>query len=162
MAPSALEGIVMHLMIAAIGKRKDPAVEELIERYRSRCPWKIELSLWEAKKNLQGEALQREESRLLLSATEVAACRIALDETGQMLSSTAFAKRLQQHQYQQQLPIALLIGGADGHHPQTLAACQWRLSLGAMVWPHMLVRVMVMEQLYRAWAILQQHPYHRE
>ena len=86
---------------------------------------------------------------------------IALDEDGTSYSSPQFAEFLQasaMHQPQ----ISFIIGGADGIHPQLLASANARISLSSLVFPHGLVRVILLEQLYRAISILEKHPYHRE
>ncbi len=152
----------MHITLAAIGKSKDSAFHTLTERYITRCGWRIQPTVLDAKKNLSGTALQAEEGRLLLEATQSAHIRIALDERGKNLTSPAFAQQIQQWQLQGHSHLAFLIGGADGHSDDTRRQCQFALSLGAMVWPHQLVRVMLCEQLYRAYSILNHHPYHRD
>lgn len=85
---------------------------------------------------------------------------VALDSRGANHSSEQLAKQLA---YWQQLgkPIALLIGGPDGHLPNTLEHCQEHWSLSRLTFPHPLVRIIVIEQLYRAQSILQGHPYHK-
>ena len=84
----------------------------------------------------------------------------ALDESGEPLSSRAFADRLARWRDDGR-DLAFLIGGADGHGEAVLARADLVLSLGAMTWPHLLVRALLAEQLYRAHAILSHHPYHR-
>lgn len=86
----------------------------------------------------------------------------ALDERGKTLSSPEFADVLARWRDEGRPAAAFLIGGADGLHPDLRKRADARLSLGRMVWPHMLARVMLSEQLYRAVSILSGAPYHRE
>ncbi|MEM6306770.1 MAG: 23S rRNA (pseudouridine(1915)-N(3))-methyltransferase RlmH [Pseudomonadota bacterium] len=86
---------------------------------------------------------------------------IALDERGKQFTSPAFAETLAQYRDMGQGDVAFVIGGADGLPPAFAAQADQRISLGTMVWPHMLVRVMLCEQLYRAATILAGRPYHR-
>ncbi len=102
-----------------------------------------------------------EEGRLLLAAVPAGAVTVALDERGREISSEAFAGRLRQWADEGRRDAAFLIGGADGLGAEPREASDLMLSLGPMVWPHMLVRVMLAEQLYRAASILAGTPYHR-
>ncbi len=101
------------------------------------------------------------EAALLLKALPETAVLVALDERGQLLKSPAFATKIAGWRDQGQRDLAFMIGGADGLDPALLARADFKLSFGAMVWPHMLARVMLCEQLYRAASILANAPYHR-
>jgi 23S rRNA (pseudouridine1915-N3)-methyltransferase len=101
------------------------------------------------------------EAVLLLRAVPAGAVRVVLDERGQMLTSPAFAERLMRWRDDGRAEAAFVIGGADGTAPGLRAGADLVLSFGAMVWPHMLVRAMLAEQLYRAATILGGGPYHR-
>jgi 23S rRNA (pseudouridine1915-N3)-methyltransferase len=83
-----------------------------------------------------------------------------LDVTGKQLSTETFADMVQDWQ-QQSRDIAIIIGGPDGVSGELLTAASQRLSLSRLTFPHPLVRVILLEQLYRAWSILNNHPYHR-
>lgn len=116
---------------------------------------------WCAKKNLSGPSLKEAEAELicpLLSPGLV----ISLDERGKSLNSPEFAKILQNHQVHGQGPVTFVIGGADGLHDSIRKKSDHLISFGQLTWPHMLVRVLLLEQLYRAQQILSGHPYHRE
>jgi 23S rRNA (pseudouridine1915-N3)-methyltransferase len=104
-------------------------------------------------------APQRMEDEAKLLATKFPT--IVLDERGKAFSSEDFAKLLQRHLDQGTQELAFLIGGPDGHSPQTRQSAGHLLSFGPMTWPHRLVRVMLFEQIYRAVTILVNHPYHR-
>jgi 23S rRNA (pseudouridine1915-N3)-methyltransferase len=101
------------------------------------------------------------EAALLARACPAGALRVALDERGTALDSPAFARRLAAWRDDGADDLAFLIGGADGLAPDLRGGAGFALSLGAMVWPHLLVRVMLAEQLYRAASILAGSPYHR-
>ena len=101
------------------------------------------------------------EAGLLAAAVPAGAFLVALDERGDQLDSPAFANLLRQAADSGRRDLALLIGGADGLDPTLRDRAERRLSLGRMVWPHMLARVMLAEQLYRAASILAGSPYHR-
>ena len=101
------------------------------------------------------------EAELLRRALPEGAVTIALDERGQLETSTDFAARLAGWRDAGRSDLALIIGGADGLAPDLRAEADFVLSFGKMVWPHMLVRVMLAEQLYRAASILAGSPYHR-
>jgi len=101
------------------------------------------------------------EAALLVRAAPAGALRVVLDERGAALDSPAFAQKLAGWRDSGAGEVAFLIGGADGLAPELRDGADFALSLGAMVWPHLLVRVMLAEQLYRAASILAGSPYHR-
>ncbi|SCY76281.1 23S rRNA (pseudouridine(1915)-N(3))-methyltransferase RlmH [Paracoccus tibetensis] len=100
------------------------------------------------------------EAELLGRAAPPGALLVMLDERGEQPTSPDFAARLARHRDEAR-DICFLIGGADGLDPALRARADWQISFGRMVWPHMLVRVMLAEQLYRAATILAGSPYHR-
>jgi len=104
---------------------------------------------------------KRAEAALLRKALPQGAVICALDERGRVMSSPDFAAMLAATRDQGRGDLAFVIGGADGIDPGLVSEADMVLSLGAMVWPHMLVRVMLAEQLYRAASILAGGPYHR-
>ena len=101
------------------------------------------------------------EAVLLERAIADGALMCTMDERGDVMSSPAFAKKLGTWRDQGRQDVAFVIGGADGIDPNLRAKADASLSFGKMVWPHMLVRVMLAEQLYRAASILSGGPYHR-
>ena len=101
------------------------------------------------------------EAELLRAALPRGAVRIALDERGKTLDSAAFARRLGAWCEEGRPALGFWIGGAEGLHPELRAEADLVLSFGAMTWPHLLVRALLAEQLYRAETILTGHPYHR-
>lgn len=103
---------------------------------------------------------KRREADAILQAVPERAVVVALDAGGAVLDSLAFAARLSGWR-ERQPSVCFLIGGAEGFDARVLARADHAVSLGAMTWPHLLVRTMLAEQLYRAQAIAAGHPYHR-
>jgi len=92
---------------------------------------------------------------------ETGGTAIALDERGKTLNSAVFSKHLETLE-REAAPVSFIIGGPDGLHPNLQQKADLTLCLGAMTWPHKLVRALILEQIYRAGTILSGHPYHRE
>lgn len=151
----------MRVTIAAIGRERDPAARALFDRYAERLPWKLALHEAEAKKAKAGPARMAEEAALLRKAVPAGATIVALDERGRDLDSAAFAKRMGAWIDGGTTDLAFVIGGADGLDPDLRARAALTLCFGKLTWPHLLVRIMLAEQLYRASTILAGHPYHR-
>lgn len=101
------------------------------------------------------------EAELLARAMPAGAVLVTLDERGKLLTSPDFAAQLARWRDAGRQDVAFVIGGADGIDPSLRARADFSISFGQMVWPHMLVRVMLAEQLYRAANILSGGPYHR-
>ena len=107
------------------------------------------------------ERLKARQSSAIMEKLAAGAINIALDEQGDQWSSQKWSRQLQRWMFE--FPrVNLIIGGPDGLSQQCREACQHQVSLGRMTMPHALVRVVVVEQLYRAWTIIKGHPYHRE
>jgi len=154
----------MRIAIAAVGKWKAGPERALFEEYKKRLKWPVTLKEVEERRPLPASQLKSREAELLLDAVPGKAgsrLLIALDERGKTLSSGALAKQIAAWQQRGIGELAFAIGGADGLDDGLRAQAGMLLSLGAMTWPHMLVRVMLIEQLYRAQQILAGHPYHR-
>lgn len=135
---------------------------DLFDLYAARLSLKPEMREVEEKRNLPPAKLKAREGELLLGALPDGALVVALDERGKRLGSKDFAQKLGQWQDEGARDVAFVIGGADGLDACVLDRANLVLSLGAMTWPHMLVRGLIAEQIYRANAILSGHPYHRE
>jgi 23S rRNA (pseudouridine1915-N3)-methyltransferase len=114
------------------------------------------------RQRLPAAALKAREAALILGALPAGARLVALDERGAPWSSRGLADRLAAWRDQGVAELTFAIGGADGLAPAVLDRAEAILSLGAMTWPHLLVRGMLLEQLYRAQQILAGHPYHRD
>lgn len=158
----------MRLSVAAIGRLRGGPQADLIEEYATRIKatgkplgvTRFDIKEFDAPKGLTGAPRKERESALLLEAS-AGARRVILDERGDNLSSEAIASRIGRWRDDGDGEIAFLIGGADGHHSSLLETADLRLAFGKATFPHLLVRVMLVEQIYRAMTILSGHPYHR-
>ncbi|HEY4044581.1 MAG TPA: 23S rRNA (pseudouridine(1915)-N(3))-methyltransferase RlmH [Rhodopila sp.] len=147
----------MHLI--AIGRLRAGPEQALLDRYTARLrPPPTMLELPEARGS--AAVIKRKEATALLDAVPRDAFAVALDQGGQALNSEAFAARLDQWSSHGRR-ICFMIGGAEGLDAQVIDRADYVLSFGPMTWPHLLARVMLAEQLYRAQSIAQRHPYHR-
>lgn len=151
----------MRLWLAAVGRARGGPARDLYEEYAGRLSWPLTLREVEVKKRLPAEELKRQEAGLLLDAVPAGATIVALDERGTALSSAAFAQRVGGWRDSGVGDLAFLIGGADGHGEEVRKRAAFLLAFGPATWPHMMVRGMLAEQLYRAQQILAGHPYHR-
>ena len=157
----------MRLILAAIGKARSGPEQALFEDYARRLvkngPAGLTLEIAEAeeRRKLTGDARRAAEAGLLLARIPKDAALIALDARGKTLTSESFANHLARWRDDGLAALAFVIGGADGLDPTLLKRARFVLSLGPMTWPHLLVRAMLAEQIYRAQSILLGHPYHR-
>lgn len=155
----------MRLRLAAVGTRMPAWVDEGFADYAARMPRECRLELRalplgkRTRQSSPGPAME-DEGRRLLAATE-GCTRVCLDVRGRAVDTPGLARKLQGW-LQSGRDVALLVGGPDGLAPGCLEAADWRWSLSPLTLPHGLVRVLVAEQLYRAWTLLSGHPYHRE
>ena len=156
----------MRMTLIAVGRSKPGPPREIYDHYAGRLGHgplgALALKEVEERRPLSPEELKRREAELLLGAAPKGAHIIALDEAGKALTSAAFAGLLGRWRDAGVREIAFLIGGAEGLDRSVREAAALTLSLGPMTWPHLLVRALLAEQLYRAQSILTGHPYHRE
>lgn len=155
----------MKIEIISVGKRMPDWVDEGFKSYIKRMPHEIEISLTEIAlpkrtKSASIDNLIEQEGKEMLAAIPKGGRIIALDERGKGWSSQALADELQRWRESGETPC-LLIGGPDGLTPACLEKAERRWSLSPLTLPHPLVRILLAEQLYRAWSILAHHPYHR-
>ncbi|PKU24289.1 23S rRNA (pseudouridine(1915)-N(3))-methyltransferase RlmH [Telmatospirillum siberiense] len=151
----------MQLLLAAVGKVRPGPERDLFEHYRRRMTWSLTVKEVEEKRPLPVAERILREGDLLLAQVPSGAILVTLDERGRQLESPAFAERLGAWRDDGRSHLIFAIGGADGHSDNLRKRADMLLSFGAMTWPHMLVRGMLAEQLYRAECILANHPYHR-
>jgi len=152
----------VRLLIVAVGRLKTGPLADLQSLYAQRLTWPLAIKEVEERRPLPVDARMAREGELLLAAIPKDAVLVALDERGKALPSKAFAERLARWREDGVKTLAFAIGGADGLAQAVIQRASLTLSLGAMTWPHLLVRGLVLEQLYRAQQILAGHPYHRE
>lgn len=159
----------MRLVVCAVGRLKSGAERELAQRYRERAATtgrklgfrSVEIVEIAESRGRHGEHRIREEAASLAAAIPENAAIVALDAAGKALSSTELAERLERWRERGTPALLFLIGGADGLAKPLRERAELALSFGAATWPHQLLRVMLLEQLYRAMTILSGHPYHR-
>lgn len=151
----------MKIIILCVGTLKGGPEKNLLEAYRERLSWPLEIKELVCRKAGAPSQIKTWEGELLLQAIEGCSVVIGLDERGQLLTSLEFANVLDTYRNEGQKTVAFVIGGAEGLSDAVRARCQRILSFGRMTWPHMLVRGMLVEQIYRAQQILIGHPYHR-
>ena len=156
----------MQIDLIAVGKKMPAWIETAVKEYTKRLPKNIPFNLIEItpairSKNNNSENFKQQEQDKIETALSSNSIIIALDEKGKSISSQNLANQLQTWIDEQQ-HISLIIGGADGLSEPLKKKANQTWSLSAMTLPHGLVRVMVVEQIYRAWSITQNHPYHRE
>jgi 23S rRNA (pseudouridine1915-N3)-methyltransferase len=152
----------MRVTIIAVGRERRGPTRELFETYRTRCPWPIRLIDVAPRSTGSVERRLGDEAERVRHAIPQGAMTIALDERGELLDSVAFAERIAAWRAAGTSELACLIGGPDGLAAEVRDRADLVLAFGRMTWPHLLVRVMLAEQLYRASSILAGHPYHRE
>jgi len=159
----------MRISVLAMGRLKAGPERTLAEDYLTRLKGagpkagvsRIAVADFAESRGQTADRRQVEEARLLWDAVPPKAYTIVLDERGKPLASEAFAQLLRRHIDTGTQDLAFLIGGPDGHAPETRERAGLLLSFGPMTWPHRLVRVMLIEQIYRAVTIIVNHPYHR-
>lgn len=139
-------------------------VEQGCSEYLKRMPREASVEIVEIKPDKRaagkgGDQVREAEAERLLEAAG-RDYLIVLDEHGKEPTTLQLAERMQQWM-QDGRDVALAIGGADGLHPKVLQAADWQWSLSKLTLPHGMVRVMLAEQLYRAWSVINNHPYHR-
>jgi 23S rRNA (pseudouridine1915-N3)-methyltransferase len=159
----------MRIIVAAIGKLKRGPERELADRYRERAEKSGRgiglrtVEIVEIAESRARDAQRRmlEESIALANIIPKDAATVLLDPRGEPVDSNAFAKRISGWNDGGR-DAAFVIGGPDGLAPTLSDEADLRLAFGALTWPHQLVRVMLLEQIYRATTILSGHPYHRD
>jgi 23S rRNA (pseudouridine1915-N3)-methyltransferase len=150
----------MRLTVVAVGRgRADSPEQALFRSYAARLPWPVELVEVVERRKLPPAELKVAEAALLAKRLPEKGTVVALDGGGQALSSEALADRLSG--WIESGELTLVIGGAEGLDTGILNRADMVWSLGPATWPHMLVRAMLAEQIYRAHSILTGHPYHR-
>jgi 23S rRNA (pseudouridine1915-N3)-methyltransferase len=159
----------MRLHLAAIGKLKSGPEKDLASDYAKRITQLARkagistLTVGEQAESTKPTAQLRmaEEAAILRKQVPPQSVLLVLDERGTQLTSEAFAKVLESHMARGTADLALVIGGPDGHDPALRKEAAQVIALGAMTWPHRLVRIMILEQVYRALTMMLNHPYHR-
>lgn len=154
----------MNIKIISIGKFSDVNQKNIFFDYLKKTPWKVSLVEVEAKisKNIDIKVKKDLEADLILKKVDVASTKIVLDEFGKQNSSVGFAKIIENFAIAGESNLNFIIGGANGLSDKVFGVADKKISLSLMTFPHMLVRVILAEQIYRACSIINNHPYHRE
>src|SRR5262245_31555683 len=159
----------MRFLVIAVGRLKSGPERDLVERYRERFADLSRrlgfrgLEIQEIAESRARDAAVRmaDEGAAISALIPDGAVTIALDERGKPVDSESFARRLGQWRDESTANVVFVIGGADGLSPELRRRMKTVFAFGTATWPHQLVRIMLMEQLYRAATILAGHPYHR-
>ena len=155
----------MRLLIVAVGQRVPDWAQTAWDDYAKRFPHDLKLELRAVKTEPRASktvaALYAAERSRIEGALPKGCRIVALDDRGSALTTQALASKLQQWQLEGD-DVALVIGGPDGLDPAFKQAAHERIRLSDLTLPHAMVRVLLIEQLYRAWSINANHPYHRE
>jgi 23S rRNA (pseudouridine1915-N3)-methyltransferase len=159
----------MRLLVIAVGRLKSGPERDLVERYRERFSDLARrlgfraLEIHEIPESRARDTATRmaEEAAAILALIPEGAITVALDERGKAVDSATFAKQLGRWRDESTANVVFVIGGADGLSPELRRTIKTVFAFGAVTWPHQLVRIMLMEQIYRAATILAGHPYHR-
>jgi 23S rRNA (pseudouridine1915-N3)-methyltransferase len=155
----------MKLLVVAVGQRVPEWAATAWDDYAKRFPPELRVELRTVKTEPRAsktiETIYAAERHRIEAAIPKGTHMVALDERGTALTTMALAQRLKQWQMQGG-DVALVIGGPDGLDPAFKASAHERIRLSDLTLPHAMVRVLLVEQLYRAWSINANHPYHRE
>ena len=156
----------MRITILSVGHKMPDWIQDGFREYTRRMPPEIRVELVELKPEERGagknvEKAKAVEGERLLAALPAGASLLALDERGKSVSTQGLSVMLSEWMRDGSHP-AFAIGGADGLSDEVKSRASKLISLSALTLPHALVRVVLAEQLYRAWSILARHPYHRE
>lgn len=144
----------MDIQILAAGKGRRSAEQDIVGRYLDRLPWKVRIREWAAD--------SRDAENKLITMIPGQSHVILLDERGRELDSRGWARLLDDIRTRQGRSAVFIIGGAEGVGRAMRERADTILSFGTVTWPHLLVRCMLAEQLYRAYTILENHPYHKD
>lgn len=147
------------LTLVAVGRARDGPEAALTGHYLRRLAWPVRLV--EVREAADRPDRRRREGQALQAALPQGATVVALDRQGKALASQDFAELLRRWRDSGVGEVVFIIGGADGLDPAVLERADFTLSLGPMTWPHLLARVLLAEQLYRASTLIAGHPYHR-
>ena len=154
----------MKLWVVAVGQRlpawAETACADYLKRFGSDMPLALRTVRAATRHHGDATAAIKQEEQAINAAIPKGVHRVVCDERGQRVTTEALAKRLQRWQ-QDARDVTLIIGGADGLSAEWRDACDEQLRLSDLTLPHALARVLVLEQLYRAWSLNHGHPYHR-
>ncbi len=160
----------MRILVCTIGRLKDGPERALVQRYLERANQigrtmgvaSVEIREFAESRARSSQERKKEEAANLRSALPPNTILVCLDENGKSPDSVKFSRSIEHWRDSGTPALAFLIGGADGLEQELLQHSSLLMAFGAMTWPHQIVRVLLLEQIYRALTIIQGHPYHRE
>ena len=152
----------ISITLACVGKLGQGPEKTLCDRYLKRLPWPCTIKEFPESRAGSVAARKSDEADKLARACLPCQRVLALDETGTPDSSEQLQRRLAHWGSDGTFSLGIMIGGPDGLDPGLRAKAHGVLSLGHLTWPHKLVRVLILEQLYRQWSMAAGHPYHRD
>ena len=154
----------MHITVVAVGLRQPAWADEAVRDYLGRFPKDFTVTVKEVKAEPRAgqpaAKLMQLEAERIRKAIPAGDIVVAMDEHGRDFTTMDFAKKIDGWK-NEGCGVTFLIGGADGLDPELKKGCRMMLRLSSMTLPHAFARVMLVEQIYRAWSILNNHPYHR-
>ena len=151
----------MKVTIRAIGKDTSKDLKNLIDEYSKRLPWVVKIEELVSNKGGSTEEIKKYEGELLLGKIDKGSYIIVLDEIGKKYNSPNFASLFSSKMNNGISHFVFLIGGANGHSDEVRKKANLILSLSDMTFAHKIVRLILVEQIYRAWTIINSHPYHK-
>lgn len=156
--------MVIHFI--TVGQKMPKWVQEGYAEYAKRLPKACSMKLVELPMAQRGKTgsvdkYKAEEAKKILAAVPKGALLIVLDEHGQQVTTKGLAGKLEDWLGSGQ-DVALVVGGPDGLQQDLIQQAQWKWGLSKLTMPHPMVRILVVEQIYRAWSVINNHPYHRE
>lgn len=154
----------MKINIISIGKFENSPHKAVFDDYIRRLKWKVELKELELRnaKNLTSQKMKEGEGELILKALKPSSKAIICDENGKQFKSRDFAQLIANYGINGDSDLSFIIGGSDGLSEEILKKPSQKISFGLMTLPHLMVRSVLAEQLYRAQMIIGGHPYHRD
>lgn len=156
--------MIIHFI--TVGQKMPKWVQEGYNEYAKRMPKACSINLIELPMANRGktnsvEKMKAEEAKKILDAVPKGARLLVLDEHGQQVTTKQLAVKMEEWLGGGQ-DVALIVGGPDGLDAEIINQAQWKWGLSKLTLPHPMVRILVAEQLYRAWSVINNHPYHRE
>jgi 23S rRNA (pseudouridine1915-N3)-methyltransferase len=154
----------MKITIISIGSFENSQYQKIFYDFAKRLKWSISLKeiLPKNSTNFSKPQIKENEANLILKAIKPGSKLIALDEKGKQFSSQNFTKIISDFALNGNSDLTFIIGGAEGLSPKIIDNCHLVISLSPLTFPHLMVRIILIEQIYRAYSIINNHPYHRE
>ncbi len=156
----------MQIYLLSIGEQMPAWIQTGFDEYANRLPQSLSLNLIQipkpkgSKKSKDKQIQQKQETQALLKKAQNSNLRIALDASGKSINTAYFSEQIK-HWHDQHLKVSFLIGGSTGLHSSCFEQTHAVWSLSDLTFPHMLVRVIMAEQIYRAWSFITHHPYYK-